>query len=550
MYSMPKFTAVAFAIVFSGLIFIADVNPSSAQEIPNEGQHKPTLAYKWLSTMLETAAREVDRIGARPTILSRQMAIPVTAMYDAWACYDDKAVGTMLGGKLRQPPEERTQKNKETAISYAMYRTCLDQYPHFKEYLTDEMKKMGYDPDDKSESLTTPVGIGNYVARVLIEYRHHDGANQLGDEQGSNEEPYSDYTMYRPVNPNDKIIDPDRWQRIPFAKKDGGSFYPGFLTAHWYRVKPFALESSDQFRPGPPPLYGSKQLKKEVDECIQLNASLNPEEKAIVEFMRDGPRSTAQSGHWLKFSQVVSRRDKNDLDTDVKMFFSIANIEMDAFIAAWDSKRYYDSSRPWSLIRYYYAGKTIKGWAGPGKGVMDIPAEKWHPYSPATFVTPPFPGYVSGHSCASGAGAEMLKLFTGSDQCNFVEHRHAGEITEKGFTCREMQQLDGRPLDEIVGDKHATCDVLLPIPTFTGAAELAGISRVMGGYHIQADNIAGLKLGRDVAKYSWPKYRHYFDGTAEVEHGIETKMDKTSQYGIDTKSGIKTSGKRLSSGTR
>ena len=496
----------------------------SAQEIPNEGKHEPTAAYNWLDIMLEVSAREVERIGARPTILSRQMGITTTAMYDAWAAYDDKAVGTMLGGKLRRPLEERTLENKEEAIAYAMYRACLDQFPDFAEYLTDEMTRMGYDPDDTSKDLTTPRGIGNHVARVLIEYRHRDGANQLGDEQGSSGEPYSDYTMYRTVNPIDKIIDPDRWQRLPFTRDDGSVFYPGFLTAHWYRVKPFALERSDQFRPGPPPLYGSEQLKEEVDECIELNASLNPEEKAIVEFMRDGPRSTAQSGHWLKFSQVVSRRDRNDLDTDVKLFFAIGNIEMDAFIAAWDSKRYYDSSRPWTLIRHYYAGKTIKGWAGPGKGVMDIPAEKWHPYSPASFVTPPFPGYVSGHSCASGAAAEMLKLFTGSDECKFVEHRHAGEITEEGFSCREMQQLDGRPLAEIIGDEHATCDVKLPIPTFSSAAEMAGISRVMGGYHIQADNIAGLKLGRDVAKYSWPIYQQYFNGTAKIVHGMGTAV--------------------------
>ena len=93
------------------------------------------------------------------------------------------------------------------------------------------MKKMGYAPADRSEDLTTARGIGNHVARVLIEYRHHDGANQLGDEQGSNGEPYSDYTMYRPVNPDDKIIDPDRWQRIPFTKERGGVTYPGFLDA-------------------------------------------------------------------------------------------------------------------------------------------------------------------------------------------------------------------------------------------------------------------------------------------------------------------------------
>ena len=46
---------------------------------------------------------------------------------------------------------------------------------------------------------------------------------------------------------------------------------------------------------------------------------------------------------------------------------------------------------------------------------------------------------------------------------------------------------------------------------------MAGISRVMGGYHIQADNVAGLKLGRDVAQYIWPEIQKYFDGTAELD---------------------------------
>ena len=130
-------------------------------------------------------------------------------------------------------------------------------------------------------------------------------------------------------------------------------------------------------------------MKKEVDECIEFNASLTVEQKAVVEFMRDGPRSTGQSGHWLRIAQRVSRRDSNDLDTDVRMYFAVANTANDAFIACWDTKRHYDSSRPWSLIRHYYKGQKIKGWAGPGKGVVEMPAEDWHPYSPATFVTPP-----------------------------------------------------------------------------------------------------------------------------------------------------------------
>ena len=64
------------------------------------------------------------------------------------------------------------------------------------------------------------------------------------------------------------------------------------------------LIRADQFSP-PPPKVGSEQLKKEVDEVLNFNANLTPEQKAIVEFMRDGPRSTGQSGHWLKFAQAV-----------------------------------------------------------------------------------------------------------------------------------------------------------------------------------------------------------------------------------------------------
>jgi hypothetical protein len=58
------------------------------------------------------------------------------------------------------------------------------------------------------------------------------------------------------------------------------------------------------------------------------------------------------------------------------------------------------------------------------------------------------------------------------------------------------------------------CDVALKLPTFTATAEMAGISRIMGGYHIQADNIEGLRLGRKVAEYIWPKTQAYFNGTA------------------------------------
>ncbi len=496
-------------IGLASLCFVAQT-PAQTVKSPPETGHIKSAAYEWLDVALEATAREHDRVSPRPTVGSRMLMVITTAMFDAWAAYDDKAVGTRLGGKLRRPKSERTEQNKRVAIAYATYRAMLDMFPEDKTWLDEQMRKRGYDPNDNTTDVTKPQGIGNVATAALLEYRHTDGANQLGDELGSNGKPYSDYTFYRPVNTIDKIVDPDCWQPITFYLAGGKTSAPGYLTPHWYRVKPFALIRADQFRPPPPPKVGSEQLKKEVDEVLMYNASLSPEQKAIVEFMRDGPRSTGQSGHWLKFAQAVSRRDKNDVDTDVKLYFAVGAACFDAFIAAWESKRFYDSSRPWTLVRHYYKGQKVTGWAGPGKGVTEMPAEKWHPYSPANFITPPFPGYVSGHSTVSAAAAKTLELFTGSDRFGETEKRQAGTLTEAEYECKVMQtKLGQSPTDAAL-----TCDVALDLPTFSATAEMAGISRVMGGYHIQADNIAGLDLGRKVSVYIYPKIKSYFDGTA------------------------------------
>lgn len=450
-----------------------------------------SLSNKWLDIALEVTANDVDRVGAKPTIQSRTLGIAVTAMYDAWAAYDAKAVGTRFGGKLRRPVAERTLKNKETAISYAMFHVLQDMYPEDKKFILDEFKKMGYNPNNTTTDKSKPEGIGNLIAQDMIAYRHNDGANQLGNEPGSNGKPYSDYTYYQPVNTYKRVIDPDRWHPLPFVDAKGDTFLVNFLTPHWYRVKLFGLKNASQFRAPEYPKVGSEQLEREVKEVVEINGNLTPVTKATIEFMRDGPRSTGQSGHWLRFAQMVSMRDKNDLDKDVKLYFAVGNTAMDAFIACWETKRFYDSARPWTLVRHYYKGKELIGWCGPDKGCSKITAEKWHPYSPANFVSPPFPAYVSGHSTVSGACAKVLELFTGSDRFGETETRRPGIITE----------TPGDPLS-------------LPLPTFSATAELAGISRVMGGYHIQADNIAGLKMGRDIANYLWDEViQKYFNGS-------------------------------------
>jgi len=494
------------------------IKPSVTDAWPIHHRPHPraTVAFRWVDVIQETSARRVTRTIAKPTIIARDMMICCTAMFDAWAAYDDKAVCTRLGDTLRRPAPERTLKNKEIAIGYAITRCLEDLYPEDKAWIRETVKTMGVDASKTSTDPSTPIGVGNRVAAALLEYAHKDGANQLGDMKGGSGEPYSDTTGYKPKRAPGEEQDPDRWMPISFAKPDGsGRFTPPGLTPHWGRVRTVGLESSDQFRTPGPPKAASEQMRREVDECIEANATLSVRQKAIVEFMRDGPGSTGQSGHWLKFAADVSRRDNHTLDQDVKLFFSVAAVVHDAFVHCWADKYHYDSSRPYWYVRYFYKGRKVKGYAGPCQGFKLIDAEEWHPYSPDTFVTPPFPGYPSGHATASGAAAKILELFTGSDRFEFVAKRSAGELTGEGkhdCTVYEMQRIDGR----IPRDVPQTRDVDLPLPTFSETARMAAESRLLGGYHIRADNDDGLALGKRIAEYAWTRYRTYWEGTAKV----------------------------------
>ena len=454
----------------------------------NEPKGAENIAYKWGKMALNATANDTEKFKPRPTITSRYLGLISVSVFDAWSRYDEKAIPVYLNDVDRRPEKEHSLKNKEIAISYAAFRTMNEYYYSDKKIFEDFMITLGLDPKNESLNPNTPEGIGNLAAKAVINARKGDGANQYGEEKGSNGEPYFNYVGYEPVNSADKNVDPNRWQPKYFSDGKGGKFAPGCLTPYWDKVKPIALKSGDQFRPGPPPMIGSEQLEKEVKEVMEMQANLTDYQKALVEFMRDGPQSVQQAGHWLKFAQDVSRRDNHTLDQDVKMYFYNQVVAMDAFIASWDSKMFYDYARPYALVHEYYNKQKIKAWGGEGKGIIEMDGKDWRPYSPEIFLCPPFPSYVSGHSTISGGCAEALKIWTGSDEFGSKSELVAGALTEP----------------DNLGDT-----VILEFPTFTETAEMAGLSRVLGGYHIQADNVAGLELGRNVAKETWKFYKQH-----------------------------------------
>jgi hypothetical protein len=410
-----------------------------------------------------------------PPAVARAHAIVATAMFDAWAAYDAVAVGTRLGGTLRRPLLERTLENKRKAIGFAAYRTLLDLFPTLLADLNARMSMLGYDFTDVSTDTSTPSGIGNLVAGALLTYRHTDGSNQLGDlHPGA----YSDYSGYVPKNDADNILEPDHWQPLRVSDGAGGTVVQKYASASWGNVKPFALTMGSQFRPSKVlSKYGSPEYRAKCQQVIDASANLTDAQKLQAETWADGPGTYQPPGHWMAFADWLSARDHNDLDHDVKLFFLVANAVFDAGIACWDAKRVYDSVRPLTAIHYAFKGQLIRAWGGPFAGTVSMPGENFGTFQTPTFVTPPFPGYPSGHSTFSAAAAEALKRFYGSDHFGYALNFSGGSSTlEPGAVPAQ--------------------NLRIPFATFTDAANSAANSRLWGGIHFAEDNADGLAIGR------------------------------------------------------
>lgn len=240
----------------------------------------------------------------------------------------------------------------------------------------------------------------------------------------------------------------------------------------------------------------------------------------------------------------------DDLEYDVKLYFALNSTVHDAAVSAWGVKGWYDYIRPVSVIRFlcglgqcsdpggpsYDPGGVnlqpglievitaassgpgerhehlasnvgaiaINAWRGPDfindpavdtAGVGWILAEEWWPYQRPSFVSPPFPGYVSGHSTFSRAAAELMTEFTGSEYFP----NGLGE-----FFCPQNAYL--------VFEEGPSEDITLQWATYGDAADECSLSRIYGGIHPPADDIPGrlmgFEIGHDVSRLA----RAYFNG--------------------------------------
>ncbi len=278
--------------------------------------------------------------------------------------------------------------------------------------------------------------------------------------------------------------------------------------------------------------------------------------RVLAEFWADGPDSETPPGHWFVIANYVSDDPLlekrfggegpilSDLEWDVKLYVTLGGAMHDSAVTTWGIKGYYDYVRPISALRYMAAkgqstdpslpgfdphglplvpglielieagdplaadgniGKVkVRAWKGPDyiedpttdiAGVDWILATRWWPYQRGTFVTPPFAGYVSGHSTFSRAAAEVLTFVTGDPF--FPGGMGTFEVEQDTF---------------LFFEKGPSEPFTLQWATYRDASDQTSLSRIWGGIHPPIDDIPGRRLGADIGVQAFNLAADYFNG--------------------------------------
>lgn len=272
--------------------------------------------------------------------------------------------------------------------------------------------------------------------------------------------------------------------------------------------------------------------------------------RVVAEYWADGPKSETPPGHWFVIGNLISDDNRLEkkwdglhpisdrLEWDTKLYLALGGALHDAAIVAWGLKRKYTSVRPITNIRrmgalgrlpaisgliesinpvtrgvggvlesagfqsYEDGQQAILAWSGQPRDpiketaqVKWIRAENWFPYQSRNFVTPAFPGFVSGHSTFSRSAAEVLTRITGSSF--FPGGKYS--VTYKANT-------------GLIFENGPSTNVTLEWATYYDAGDQAGISRLWGGIHIQADDLEGRKVGSKVGITAFQKVQSLLNG--------------------------------------
>ena len=285
-------------------------------------------------------------------------------------------------------------------------------------------------PDD--EARNDGISVGEAAAAAMIANRTNDGS--------------APPQFHTPPN-----VDPYEWQTTAGCPPVGGVF------KHWSNVKTFGIESSSQFRAGPPSKLTSIEYSRDYNEVQavgEINSTQRPQERAVVARLY-----AAQPPHygWNSVLRQIASTRHDDI-TRIARTAAVMNMSLsDAHITVFESKYFYRTWRPVTAIpRGDEDGNPL---TAPG------------PFTPY-IATPCFPGYPSAHGAGGGAAREVLERAYGRRGHSItMSHPNAPGIV--------IHYTDLRTIIDDVSD-----------------------ARVFGGIHFRYDQNAGERQGRDIGRYN------------------------------------------------
>jgi len=259
----------------------------------------------------------------------------------------------------------------------------------------------------------------------------------------------------------------ERWQPTPPDYMDG-------IEPHWREIRPFVLDSAQQFPPPPPTAFNLDKKSKFYQETMEVYTVLDdPAERdnriAIAKFWDCNPyvshhvghvmyatKKITPGGHWIGITEIACKKEQADYMKTVEAYTLTSIALADAFISCWDEKYRSNLVRPETVINRH----------------ID---ESWAP----ALQTPPFPEHTSGHSVISRAAAVALTSIFGD---NFA-------------------------FDDTTEEEYG-----LPVRSFTSfyhASDEAAVSRLYGGIHYRPAIDYGVDQGEKVGYFIVDKVKFH-----------------------------------------
>jgi len=288
-----------------------------------------------------------------------------------------------------------------------------------------------------------------------------------------------------------------------------GGVRKNYLTYTWESVVSTVLSGTEETNLKasgqayfPDGTNGKQTRAQEIADLVALTNALNDLEKVTAEFWAGGPFTVAPPGmfvwFWKNFFQYTSHSDST-------MFYSGLELSIHLFEISrlvWGLKKDNMEARPIQDIRRLYNGQTLTKYDG-----TPIAGELWVPYQTATFVTPPFADFSSGHSGFSQCFANvMTKWFGSSIPSTGPKLITDMSLLSKIFTGTSQNLPFGSytipaGVSEIQHNIVPAVPITLSWNNWQDMADSAGISRQYGGIHCQSAHVASQAVANNLLEH-------------------------------------------------